>query len=492
MTLVTGRAALLAALTLISVAVLASVASATRQTTDLSEYRALVVASDLDDVIWARSIAHSLYNMGIQVDMSILYLNNDYPSARTERARLKDLGFLWHYDAVLIPDLNKLYTYGGRLRQEEIRALIRYTRGGHVLFMGMNTIVQNWHPLLEEAAGARIVGIASSMIDTSLYDIVYGGRVYSYNDTFDAVRLKPSGCQVIATFETRDPAITVNSYGRGVVVIAAFNPVKAVLNQYNGEEMAELMARVIAESLARASPGPLPASYKAREILVSTASKPLKILEDLAAKAGGGLLGATVAVALVAFTAYIVLLIASILCIVPRWARLVLVKPIAKYIPLNSLDSHIIEMIRGEGPLTLHEISMKASIHPRRLCWRLTLLEAKKHIVSIPVPEGTAYAYVEDLPLALLATNPLFDKIASLVLSEPGITVHEIAVRLSIPLDAALKACKELAAHGVIELRKVLVEYEAYPAHPLYNKLLYRVHVTQATKHEKPQPESNS
>ena len=487
MALANGRVAFLAILMLLSVAVLVSVVSATCQKTVLIRYRVLVVASDFDDIVWARSIEHNLHNIGVQSDMSILYLSYDYPSASTERAKLKDLGFLWRYDAVLIPDLNKLYTYGGRLRQEEIRALIRYVQGGHVLFIGMNTIVQNWHPFLEEAAGAKVVGIVSGMTDTSLYDIVYGGKVFSYNDTFGIVRLKPSGCQVIATFKTADPAITINSYGRGVVVIAAFNPVKAVLNQPNGKEIAELIARVIVESLVRASPSPLPASYKVRETLISMASKPLKILEELATKAGGGLLGATVVAALVAFTAYLALLIASILCVVPRRARLVLVKPIARYIPLNSLDTRIIEMVRNEGPLTLHEISLKAGIHPRKLCWRLTLLEARKYIVSIPMPEDRAYACMEDLPRALLAANPLFDKIASLVLNEPGITVHEIAARLSIPLDAAFKACKELAVHGIIELRKTLIEYEAYPTHTLYNlyNKLYGGRATQAARHYK-------
>ncbi|HID41313.1 MAG TPA: hypothetical protein EYP33_04065 [Pyrodictium sp.] len=91
---------------------LASVVSATHQNTVLSKYRVLVVASDFDDVIWARSIAYNLHNIGIQVDMSILYPSHDYSSASAERAKLKDLGFLWRYDAVLIPDLKKLYTYG--------------------------------------------------------------------------------------------------------------------------------------------------------------------------------------------------------------------------------------------------------------------------------------------------------------------------------------------------------------------------------------------
>ncbi|HID41314.1 MAG TPA: hypothetical protein EYP33_04070, partial [Pyrodictium sp.] len=90
--------------------------------------------------------------------------------------------------------------------------------------MGMNTIVQNWHPILEELTEAKVAGIASSMTDTGLYDIVHEDNVFSYDDTFGAVRLKPSSCEVIATFETTDPAITINSYGRGVVAVTAFNP----------------------------------------------------------------------------------------------------------------------------------------------------------------------------------------------------------------------------------------------------------------------------
>jgi len=470
MALEASRTILLAVLVLLATAVLANAfASAAQQSTAPREYNVLIVASDFDDILWARSVALNLRNMEVQVNLSVLYLDQDYPSASAERAKLKDLSFLWRYDAVLIPDLNKLYIHGGRLRQEEVVALLRYTKGGHVLFMGMNTIVQNWHPLLEEAAGAKVIGIASSMADTDFYDIIYNGETYNYNDTFGAIYLEPHGCQIMATFKRiLKPAIIVNSYGSGVVVVAAFNPVKAVLDQSNGEEIAKLLASIIADSLARAKPAPLPTSYRAREILASAASTPLRVLEELAARAGGGLLGAAIVAIITISTAYLVLLAASVLCILPRWARLILVRPIANYISFNSLDSHIIDTIRKRGPLTLHEISSRTNIHPRKLCWRLTLLEARKYIVSIPVSKGIAYAYAEDLPTALLAINPLYNKIVSLVTKEPGITIHELAVRLSLPPDTVLKACKELAAHGIIELRKVLIEYEVYPTQPLY------------------------
>ncbi|KSW12038.1 hypothetical protein CF15_04465 [Pyrodictium occultum] len=431
----------------------------------------LVVASDFDDILWARSIADSAAAAGLQVDVRVLYLSKSYPSAGAERARLSDPAFLWRYDAVLIPDLNRLFTYGGRLTPAEIEALAEYVRGGHLLFIGMNTFVQHWHPLLESMAGARVAGVASSSADTPLYDIVYRGRVYAYNDTYGAMHLEPQGARVLAAFQEGHPAILANRYGRGVVVTAAFNPVKAVVSQGNGAEMAGLLAGIVVEEMQAVTPEPPPARHRVKAVLHNAALALLRPFGRVAAAAGGGLPGALAAAALVAFPAYLALLAASLACLAPRRIRLLVLRPLARLYKPREMDARIVELLRDSGPMSLEELAARLGAGWRRLCRRLTLLELRGAVASVPEARGRLYVYPEDLPAALLAVDPLYEEIARLAAREPGVTVHEIAARLSIPPGAVLKACRRLAGYGLLELRKSLFEYEVYPT-----RLLYRYH----------------
>ena len=431
-------------------------------------YRVLVVASDISDIIWAHILSVEFEHIGVNVSIKVAYIGKDNPSASTVRERLSDIGFLWKYDAVLLPDINKEFTWGGKLRKSEIDALRLYARRGHLVLFGLNTFVQHWYPVLEQMCGVRTVGLEGGSTDTPMLDIVVNGTVYHYNDTFGAVLASPTGCKVVATFHGYPyPAICVNRYGEGLVVLAAFNVVKAVVAQKDGANIAALLARILAKQLASIRPLPPPTSYVVGERLRSVLLSPYYALVGLAKRIGGGILGYSVALVVAVLLTYVALLALSMLCLLPRRLRVIVARPLARLTEPWEKELHVLKVIRDEEPISAKALSAKTGMGRRSLCMALTLLEARRMLVVIKHGSERLYVYRDDLAKIVVETNPLYRGIVKLVEKEPGITVHEIAARLSTPPDLVLNACKYLASIGVLELRKASFEYEVYPASPL-------------------------
>ena len=428
-------------------------------------YHVLVVASDISDIIWSHILSIELEHIGVNVSIKIAYIGKDNPSAPAVREKLSDIGFLWRYDAVLLPDVNKEFTWGGKLGKSEIDALRLYARRGHLVLLGLNTFVQHWYPALEQMCGVKTVGLRGGSTDTPMLDIVVNGTIYHYNDTFRAVLVSPTGCKAIATFhEYPYPAICVNKYGKGLVVLAAFNVVKAVVAQKDGADIAALLARILAKQLASIEPQPPPTSYVIGEKLRSALLSPYYALIGLARRIGGGLLGYSVALVVAALLTYVALLALSMLCLLPRRLRVIVARPLAKLAEPWERELQVLRMIRDKEPISAKDLASKTSMCRFSLCAALTLLEARRLLVVIKHGSERLYVYRDDLAKIIVEMNPLYRGIVELVEKEPGITIHEIAARLSTPPDLVLNACKYLASIGVVELRKVSFEYEVYPA----------------------------
>jgi len=458
MSMSAARMSLIAALLLLAV----SAPVAMHAETVHEGYSILVVASDLGDVIWAHRMGEVLTRLGVDATIEVLYVGRDYPEAQSARSKLTDLGFLWRFRAVLVPDLNREFTWGGRLSDAEIEALRLYVERGHLLMIGLNTYVHSWHPVLDRLVGASVAGLAGGANDTEALDIVVGGTIYRYNDSFGAVLVYQSGCRAEAYFYAfqQYPAICVNRFGDGVVVLAAFNVVEAVVSQDNGFDTALLLAKVLREGLESVHPKPPPLSYRLGEIIRGAAVKPI---ESLAGVFGGGLIGYTAAAAIIIAALYAALLALSLLCLLPRRLRAPIVKPLARLAKLGGLEQRILDALREAVLADVEELARSIGADRVKVCRALTLLEARMLVKSAPFDGRIVYFLREDEQLMLLGLNPLYRDIFDLVAAEPGITVTEIAARLSIPPDTALKACRELALHGVVELRKVSLDYEAYP-----------------------------
>jgi len=449
---------LIAALLLLAV----SASIALHAETENEGYSILVVASDLGDVMWAHRMGEALNQLGVNATVEILYIGRDYPEAQSARSKLTDLGFLWRFRAILVPDLNREFTWGGRLSDVEIEALRLYVERGHLLMIGLNTYIHSWHPVLDQLAGASVAGLAGGANDTEALDIVVGGTIYRYNDTFGAVLVYQRGCRAEAYFYAfqQYPAICVNSFGDGVVVLAAFNVVEAVVSQDNGFDMALLLAKVLKEKLNSVHPKPLSLSYTLGEIIRGAAVKPI---ESLAGIFGGGLIGYTAAAAIIAAALYAALQALSLLCLLPRRLRAPIVRPLTRLAKLGGLEQRVLDALWEAVLADVDELAQSVGVDRVKVCRALTLLEARRLVKSTPFDGRIVYFLREDEQLIVLGLNPLYRDILDLVAAEPGITVTEIAARLSIPPDAALKACRELALRGIIELRKVSLDCEAYP-----------------------------
>jgi len=458
MSMSAARMSLIAALLLLAV----SAPVVLRAETMHEEYSILVVASDLGDVIWAHRMGEALTRLGVDATVEILYVGRDYPEAQSARSKLTDLGFLWRFRAVLVPDLNKEFTWGGRLSDAELEALRIYVERGHLLMIGLNTYIHSWHPVLDRLVGAAVAGLAGGANDTETLDIVVGGTMYRYNDTFGAVLVYQMGCRAEAYFYAfqQYPAICVNRFGDGVVVLAAFNAVEAVVSQDNGFDIALLLARVLKEGLESVHPKPLPLSYTLGEIFRGSFVQPI---ETLAGVFSGGVVGYTAATAVIIAALYAALLVLSLLCLLPRRLRVLSVKPLARLTKLGGLEQRVLETLWEAVIANVEELARSVGVNRVKVCRALTLLEARRLVKSASLDGVRVYFLREDEQLIVLGLNPLYKDVVDLVAAEPGITVTEIAARLSIPPDTALKACRELALHGIVELRKVSLDYEAYP-----------------------------
>lgn len=425
-------------------------------------YRILIVASNLEDVIWAHRVGEALIQLGVNVSVEVLYIGVDYPGAQSARSRLSDAGFLWRYRAILVPDLNKEFTWGGRLSEGEIDTLRLYVERGHLLMMGLNTYIHSWYPVLDELAGASITGLAGGTTDTEVLDIVADGTIYRYNDMFGAMLVYQRGCRAEAYFYAYQqyPAICVNRFGDGLVILTAFNAVEAVASQDNGFEIALLLANVVKDGLESIHPKPLPIGYSTREALTNMFVQPFRALAE---SFGGGLRGCVAAIAILLATLYAVVLTLSLLCLLPRSLRVTSVKPLTKLAKPGRLEQRVLAVLREAVLADLEELSRGIGVNKARVCRALTFLEARGLVRSAALDGRAMYFLREDEARVALSLNPLYRDVADLVSREPGITVTEIAARLSIPPDAVLRACREMAMLGIVEMRKVLFEYEVYP-----------------------------
>jgi len=426
-----------------------------------SKYHILVVASDMEDVIWAHTLNGVFREMGLDVAMDILYIGRDYIEASTDRSKLSDIGFLWNYNAVLLPDLNMEFSYGGRLGSKEIDTLKTYVERGHVVLIGLNTFVHSWHPTLEHMAGANIVGLIGGEKNVDILDIVFNNTVHRYNATFQAVLVSPNGCNAIAIYKgVQYPAICVNRFGYGITILATFNVVEAVVSQSNGLDIAMIIANVIRDSLASTKPQPPPYSYILRKSIENILLYPFNSIANIF---GGGPLGYTVAIIFILLSIYIALLILSLLCIAPHRLRIAVVKPLTKILKPRKRELEILSIVRDMGPTTFGELLARTNMDRLKICNTLTFLEARKLVLAIVYRDEKMYVCREDLAKAIVALEPLYREITDMVQREPGITIHEIAARLAIAPDKVLNICRYLASIGVIELRKVSLEYEVYP-----------------------------
>jgi len=422
----------------------------------------LVVASDLGDVIWAHRIGEALTQLGINVSVEALYVGTDYPEAQFIRSKLSDAGFLWSYSAILIPDFNSEFAWGGRLSNREIDALRLYVEGGHLLMIGLNTYIQSWQPALDELCGVSIAGLTGGSNYTGALDIVVNGTVYRYNDTLGAALVYQKGCMAEAYFSAYQdyPAICVNRFGDGVVVLAAFNAVEAVISQNNGYEVSLLLAKILKDEMENVHTQPLPIGYSIREALTNVFTQPFRAI---AGGLGGGLIGYAVATVVLLAILYALVLAFSLLCLLPRRLRIISVMPLTKLFKPGRLERRILTVLEEAVYGDFEELARSKSVNRSKVCRALSFLEARGLVGYVTLDGGGMYFIRRDEARVVLALNSLYRDIADLVSKEPGITVTEIAARFSIPPDTVLRACRKMAELGIVEVRKVSIEYEVYP-----------------------------
>jgi hypothetical protein len=411
--------------------------------TPIEEIKILVVCSDINDVMFANNLA-TITNSSVD----ILYLGIDLPD---DRSKLSDPTYLIKYDEIWIPDLNVQWTEGGRLTREEVEALSNYVMNGGILVLGLNTYTQSWNRKLEEITGTRIIRIEKPETDSSEWDIIFNGRFYLYNDTYQTVIVSPYRARVLANYSNGLPAITLSHYGSGVGVLITFNPVEELI-EHNPEIIdiyAHLAILALSERLGKPK---IPIGELVLITLKKVFSHPF-------------FLGALV---------FIILEIIAYLGFLPFGVTVLLAIP---FLPFSKLllkeeCSKILEKVQTLRGVTLENLARELRKPPRRLKLPLVLLFLKKKIVildlspmdvrdSLVTPrgsesEGVAQWAIKRYPLLMRE-----------IIKNPRIRVIELAYRVDMPPYDVLRLLRELSRYGVVELKKAVVDYEVRPLDPL-------------------------
>jgi len=400
--------------------------------------RILVVCSDIEDVMMANSL-------GGNFTVTVLYLGKDMPD---DRSLLSNVEYLTRYDEVWIPDLNLQWTYGGRLSEREIQALMEYVKTGGVIVIGLNTYVQHWSRDLDELFGVRLLRVEAP--DEELH-IEYGGRLYPYNSTFKIAVVRPVRAETVARYLSGEPAVTESRYGRGVSVLMTFNPVKAL----SEEERINIIYREIA-----------------LKGIKDRLSKPRLSALKLAQLELGELIRNPIFIGL---TVFAILFFMAYMGHLPWGVTLMLVAltlPLSKLLAKRALKERIIGALRTLEGVTLNELSEELGVEPKRLKFPVAVLRSAKRVGLIDLSEfgerdvliTLTGREIEGMAAWAISRYP---KLMEKVTMNPGIRVLDLARSLNRPPYDVLETLKHLSAYGVVELRKIMFDYEVYPTKPL-------------------------
>ncbi|WP_040681370.1 beta-galactosidase trimerization domain-containing protein [Thermococcus zilligii] len=399
--------------------------------------RILVVCSDVEDVMMANSMD------SFAVD--ILYLGKDLPD---DRALLSNLEYLAQYDEIWIPDLNLPWTYGGKLSQNEIDALKQYAEIGGVLVLGLNTYVQHWSRELDEILGVSLLRIKSS---GDVVYINYSGKLYPYNTSFQIAVVRPVGADVIASYSTGEPAITEAHYGKGVVVLMTFNPVKAVVEQ--DENYASIYKDVAMKGLNGRASKPGLSTGKVIELKVKRLTlNPIFI----------GLM------------AFALLFLMAYLGYLPWGLTLAIVAltfPVSMHTQ-RKLQKKLTDVLEVLAGATLRELSEELGVEPKRLKFPVAVLKISRKAEIIDLSEfgeGDVLVTLRGKEIEGVAAwaADRYSRLMEKVTMNPGIRVLDLARSLNMPPYDVLETLKHLSKHGVVELRKIMFDYEVYPTKAL-------------------------
>ena len=422
----------------------------------------LSVCTSVNDVVFTRLLEEKLNEIA-EVKVLVLYIAKDYSEGGVERSKLSDIWFLRSFHQVWIFNLLPVRSSGGRLSYGEISTLRRYVEEGHVLVAGYNTFVRSWSEELEELFGARMVRLAYSRNYTGHLDVVYGDSKCGYNDTLGAVMLNTTSASVLASFVEGHPAIVKNRCGDGVAVLVALNPVEEAVMGGN-EEVYSLLAYALRGELEN-PPSPRPPPLH-EVFLYNVRRTTANIFASIAIVVG--------AFAFTLWLAYEGLL--------PYSLTLLLIAPGAALTKKSVMSSErywelLLVLARNPG-ITIRELSRISNVGERKLRYMLAVLEGAGAVSSIKLGERSRIFAIkgkEALAIVVrLSANERLRYVLETIAREPGILLTELSARSGIPLDNLLRLLRRLSLLGVLEMRRVLADYEVYPVLPLEQVLVLR------------------
>ncbi|ALV63702.1 hypothetical protein ADU37_CDS20030 [Thermococcus sp. 2319x1] len=382
-------------------------------------------------------------------DVDILYLGKDLPD---DRSLLSDILYLSKYDEIWILDLNVQWTEGGRLNEGEIETLAEYVGSGGVLVVGLNTYSQSWSRKLDNVFGVKILRVERPVEDGEDWDIVFGGKVYPYNDTYQEVVVRTAGAKVIAAYKNGNPAVTMNHYGSGVAVLMTFNPIKAYVEV--DHSFLEVYLAISSEALKERKNPPT----------VGTAKKTLILLKRVLLHPLTLGLIAFIFLELPAYLGFLPvdLTVFFVAPLVPFWGR----------IKKRKRCKHLLEAISVMRGVTISKLAEEMGEKARRLKFCVAVLKLKRTISMLDISRLGEKDYLitlhgleaEGVAAWMIKRYPrLMEKIAS----HPGITILDLARTSNMPPYEVLELLREMSRYGVVEIRKMPFDYEVYPTRAL-------------------------
>ncbi len=383
----------------------------------------LLVSSDVEDEAFAVLLSQVLGS-----EVHVLTLEDP-----RSRFLLGNYWFLMRYDAVYLPDLNSVWSYGGGITEAEWETLLSYVRDGGVLLVGLNTLAGS-DRLDAFERGARLT--VSFISIGGPVPLIYGSYRVLLNGTYGLLSVQPAvRYHVVAKYWTGMPAVVVMRLGKGSLIVAGFNVVKETVENGKYELLLPIKGAVDMALSMREQPS---GALWRFAVAVLGAMTPIEAgVGAFFILIGLFLLLARAGLLPFLFTLGAVKLFSPIVCraLDRRW-------PYAELVDLLPTRLSTFRMLTG-----------------RTWRWYLAVLTVSKHAFLVWDNE---YFVMSRDPNRLGELGERYMYALNVISERKAIYVSHLAALLGISYELALRIAKDLARLDLVRLRKDPVDMIVY------------------------------
>lgn len=146
--------------------------------------------------------------------------------------------------------------------------------------------------------------------------------------------------------------------------------------------------------------------------------------------------------------------------------------PFSKFLLKRPLYERIMETVVTLKGVTLSELSEETEVTRRRLKFPLAFLILNHRINLVDLRhlgENETLIVLRGFEGEGVASWAVrrYPRLMEIIANTPGVAIIDLAHRVNMPPYDVLRLMRELSKYGVVEVRKMVVDYEVYPMKPL-------------------------